>query len=123
MLRQLAPQDIEKRWKPIGNAVARCLPPQEVLPKQALANVRAGLLSGKLQCWMVAGDNKQVNAVVVTGVYTDAVTGIKALLVYTLFVARKLSTELWKETVDGLNKFAKSLGCVGVVSIRPLGGA
>lgn len=123
MLVRLLPDDIERRWPVIREAILSDAPPhvRDIVEanENAISSLLFALLDGTLHCWiLVEYEDKEakIKAVVTTTITMDAPSGIKNLLIYSVTAYKELSKEQVMDSYNSLKEFARSLKCSKVLS-------
>ena len=114
MLLRLEVDQVNRYWVIIEKAILESLPPVAKEDENLLPNILKNLLSGDMQCWVVA-KNRTIYAMLVTTPQFE-IGGTKNLLVYTLYGFDNLNMEIWEEGFLSLKKYAKSIGCKSIVA-------
>ena len=84
-----------------------------------MGRVLGALLSGRAQCWASYIRNKEnikFEAIVVTRIIYDDISGTKNLLIYCLYGFREINKDSWMRGLLSLLKFAKGKGCLQVIA-------
>lgn len=81
---------------------------------EIMNNVLSNILNGELQCWVLYRGEETVG-VGTFEVLFDVPTGIKSLLIYSLYTYVPFSYDLWSLLLVRLRKHAKELGCRRIV--------
>ena len=119
MITRLLPEQISHFWDVIKYAVEQSLPPTVGEHPDKMNRILAAALSGKIDVWASYTKNESGNkleAIVLTKILYDDVSGTKNLLIYCLYGYSKISTESWKDGLATFAKFAKSRGCSQIVA-------
>lgn len=119
MLINLLPEQVAKMWDVIRFALEESLPPFVVKQPQTLNNILTAALCDKMQVWFGVSEEEGkriLDAIVVTTIFEDAVSGTSNLLIYTLYAFRQMTPQLWVEYFDVAQKYAKSRDCLGIVA-------
>lgn len=112
MINKLLPEQIASMWDVLSYGIEQSLPPIAEGAPDRLNRLLAALLGGKMQCWVTsrrAGETVQLEAVITTQVVEDEGSGVRSLLVYSLYGFRPLTT--WREGVEALSAWAHARGC------------
>lgn len=110
MMIQLQPDKIVEVWPGIKEGIAqvgRLLSNRE----EYLPNVLASLLAGKYQLWVVMNEERNIQALLITCLAEDALTGEKLLSVDVGFGYRKSSDKFILEHWETLREYAAAHDC------------
>jgi len=110
----MLPDQVSNFWDIIKYAIEQSVPPIEGDSPDKMNNVLAELLSFKKQCWasyIVEGDKRIFEGIVITQVIDDTTAGTRSLLIYCLYGYREVAKESWIKGAKALAKYAKSKGC------------
>jgi hypothetical protein len=110
MLIRLTPEQIADKWDVIKNSIQQPGTVDKGEPSYILKN----LYAGTLHCWILYSDNA-VKAVATTAFTTD-MSGIKELLIYTLYICNVITQDEWKDAAALLGKWAKDNSCKNITS-------
>ena len=119
MLVKFTATQIGKAWDTIKFTLEQALPPFTFGDPERYNNIYQELLTDKMQCWV--GQLPQANAppvvygIVTTTVSEDACSGVKNLLIYSLYGFQQIPQELWLASYETLRKYALSKGCHRIV--------
>lgn len=117
MLVKLLSEQITSYWNVIKYAVEESVPPIANENYNKMNKILEALLNGSMDCWVsVSDEDKRVEAVVVTAISEDYCSGIRNLLIYSLFGYSEISDKSWAEGFETLSKWAKKLGCVRMIA-------
>ena len=119
MITRLLPEQISHFWDVIKYAVEQSLPPTVGEHPDKMNRILAAALSGKIDVWASYTKDESGNkleAIVLTKILYDDVSGTKNLLIYCLYGYSKISTESWKDGLVTFAKFAKSRGCSQIIA-------
>ena len=114
MLVKLLPEQISEYWDIIKYAVENSLPPIANEAYDKMNRILEALLCDSMQCWVLYSeieDKRKLEAVVVTTLSTDLSSGVRSLMVYSLYGFSDLSDEAWKSGYETLARWGKGLGC------------
>ncbi len=99
-LNRLGGEQAAKFWPILSRGFARSLPPGVEFSEMLLNNMLLGILHKQYDCWIIKGERdgkpKQLGGVITT-VRVEPLTGVRSLLIYSLYVKQMLSDEEWKE--------------------------
>jgi len=111
MLVKLTPEQIAREWEAIKTAVVNSLPPIAAGAEDRTSNILNSLLIGQLHCWVGTNDANRIIAIIITSVVSDSASGIKSLLIYSMYSFANLTDRDWAEGFVTFKHFAKSIGC------------
>lgn len=123
MLTQLLPDQISRLWDIIKYAIEQSVPPVEGDSPDKMNNILAELLSYKKQCWasyVVDGDERTFEGIIVTQVMDDSTGGTRSLLMYCAYGYSKVAKESWVKGIGTLSKYAESKGCSRILAYTDL---
>ena len=119
MLTQLTPEQIAGHWSEIKTHLETALVPFVDITPTTINNIFESFLAGRAQLWIMWQlDNEAVKVYGMgsTFVQTDAVSGTKNLLIYTISGYTFIPQELWKDAFDKIMEFAKVNNCAKLVA-------
>lgn len=123
MLTKLLPDQISKFWDIIRYAIEQSLPPTAGEGPGKMKKILTSLLSGKSQCWasyIVDGDNRTFEGIVVTRIFYDDVSDTRSLLIYCLYGYEGASQSSWTNGLKTLVKYSKSKNCERIIAYTDL---
>jgi len=116
MLVRLLPEQVPKLWDAVKYASSRA----NAFGKDELPyyfnTLLLALWNGKAQCFVRVDDDRVLNAVMITRIIADVVTGRKALLIESLYSFKSVPNEEWESDAEVMRKFAKNEGCLSVTT-------
>ena len=119
MLVLLLPSQISDKWNAIKYAISEAIPPTASESPEVMNNILMSLLNGSSQCWASYQDNgtvKSVDAILVTTIIEDFVSGTKTLQIYSLYGTKPIDDVSWIEGLATLKKYAKANNCIKVTA-------
>lgn len=118
MLTRLLPEQISKLWPIIKYAIEQSVPPISGEHPEKMNRILSSALCGKIDVWAsyVKGEVNKFEAIVVTEVLYDDASGIKNLLLYSVYGYEKVSKSSWIDGLMTLAKYGKSLRCTNLVA-------
>lgn len=119
MLTLLLPDQVSKFWDVISYAIEQSLPPIADESPDKMNKILSSLLCGKAQCWasyVVEGETRRFEGIVVTRIVHDDVSGIKNLLIYCLYGYDIVNRSSWISGFKSLVKYATSKGCNRIIA-------
>ena len=135
MLVMLLPDQISSKWNIIKRGIEVSVPPTITSSPKVMNNILMGLLEGSAQCWVeyeVVKEKSIVYGFLITTVMEDFLSGVRNLLIYSLYGARPIDDDIWVRGLITLRKYAKANNCEKVIAysnierieeiVRSLGG-
>jgi hypothetical protein len=117
LLQRLLPEDVARLWELIRAPLEASLPPTAARTVGTMTKVLEGLSSGRLLCWLeLKEDERKVSGLVTTAVVADEFSGTKNLLIYTLWSDGTNRSAVWREDIEILKKYARSIGCAKIIA-------
>lgn len=119
MLTKMLPDQISKFWPIIKYAVEESLPPMVGENPDKMNRILSSMISGKLEVWASYRYEEEIikfEAILVTQLLFDEASGIKNLLLYCVYGYTVITDSSWLEGFKAISKYAKSLGCSGIVA-------
>lgn len=110
------PDQIEKDWQAIYEAIKESFPPlaDATLPEHE-NNLFTSLMSGVLECWVLyEGEDPWIIGTL--QVTREVVTGTKNLLVYSILAYKPIPLQVWYSLFVKFRQRCKELGCSKVVA-------
>lgn len=124
MLVRLLPDDIEKRWPNLKDAILASLPSYvNNEDEDSINRLLFALLDGTLQCWiLVEYENKEskIRAVLTTTITVDDLSGTRNLLIYSLTSFEQLTQDILMDGYSSLREFAKSNKCFKITAFTDI---
>lgn len=112
---KLLPEQITKQWDSIRYGIINAIAPIVDPTPDKIQEVLCQLLTQEMQCWCVfEGDD--IYGHIVTSISIDVNTNFRTLIVYSLFLFRKASPEMWEEGWEAIEKFAVSNECARIAA-------
>lgn len=115
MLVQLLPDQIARMWDAIKFSLEETLPPTVVVGPNTFNNILTAALCDKMQVWFGVSKEEdgrnRLDAIIVTTMSVEEVSGTKSLLIYSAYAYETLSLGTWKEYLTVGQKFAKARNC------------
>jgi len=115
---KLLPEQVANAWELIKTAAEESLPPTSGAHPDRTNRLLSMCLSGKVTVWFSYSkdeEDKKFEGLVLTNVIYDEPSGTKQLLIYVLW-GNLISKDAWKLGIDGLIKYAKSIGCSEIIA-------
>ena len=111
----LSPEQIAENWEEVKVAIEAALPPMTYANVDVLSNILKGILRKDVQCWgiYVKGDLK---ALATTTITVDLLSGVKNLLIYSIYGYEAIGIQTWLISLEQLRKYARSKGCHRLVA-------
>jgi len=111
---RMTPTDIANLWDIYAPGIEKGLDLFIALPVHTVMNnLLQAALAGGLTMWALGaddGEKKEVQAVILTGVSDNYITGLRSMWIYGLSAAR-YEQEVWTQGLELLKGVAKSAGC------------
>lgn len=110
----LMPEQISNRWDAIRYAIERAVPPTVITSPEVMNNLLMSLLDGAAQCWISCKnqEDQSVDAILVTTVTEDFLSGTRTLMLYSLFGINPLDDVAYLEGFETLKKYARINRCI-----------
>ncbi len=118
ILSQLLPDQIANSWDVTKRAIEASTPPTTTWTPNMLNKILTSLLCGRAQCWFgytVKGDNRKLEAVLVTSILYDDISDTRNLLIYSLF-SYGIDRGSWIGIFRTLVKYAAAKNCKRIVA-------
>lgn len=74
------------------------------------------LLAGKYQCFVRYDEQRVVQAIAITSVLVDSVSGTKTLHINCLYSFNKVSDQTWNDDMEVLKAYALKQGCTSITA-------
>jgi len=117
MLVKLLSDQIANYWNVIRYAIEQALPPIANEEYNKMNRILESLLNGSMDCWVsVDEENKKIEGVMVTTFSEDYCSGVRNLLVYSVFGYNEISNKSWSEGFETISKWAKHNGCYRIIA-------
>lgn len=116
MLLRVLPEQVSREWDVIWPGIQASLPYD--IPPAGQTKALESFMSGAMQCWFLVKE-KDVCALGVTTIFIDP-CGRRSLFIYTLLGYKPLQAEDWGDALTSLKKWAKSKGCVEILTHTPM---
>lgn len=119
MIIQLQPEQVTEFWpgiKEMLHEVERV----NLASKEQLNQALKSILSGEYQCWVSftgQREQRELHALCLTCIVSDALTGQSRLVVDSVYGYRVVSSELVREFVEIMRKFATASKCAYIVTM------
>lgn len=117
MIIQLLPQQLVKLWTSIRFAIAQTFVPRTLCTNEVLRHILARLLSGRMQCWAILGEDKSFLGFLITRIAVDEFTGERVLQMDHIYGFAPLSDDVWQKGFEILSKFALKNKCTCFVAL------
>ena len=108
---KLLPNQIPAYWEPIKYALVQSSVVSKKETTLFLNKTLHMLLSSKAQCFVVLDRERSINAISLTRIVLDELTGIKSLFIYCLYSFSAHSLDEWENNFSQVHKFAAEQGC------------
>ena len=119
MLSKLLPNQVAAYWDSIKHGVEQSCPADVVLTPTGLNSYLIALMSGNLQAWLLTEPTpEKVNYFgnLITKIQTDEITGVKTLLLVSLYLYESAPVELWQDAYAKLELYGKANDCKKIVA-------
>jgi len=121
MLTRLLPEQVSRLWPIIKYAIAQSVPPISGEHPDKLNRILSSALCGKIDVWAsyIKGEVNKFEGIAVTEVVYDDVTGIKNLMIYSIYSyidEEKVKGSSYVSGLVSFAKYAKSLKCSNVIA-------
>lgn len=111
MIVKLLPEQISELWDSIRYGIINSIAPIVEPTPDNIQDVFCQLLKQDMQCWCVYDENKDIYGYIITSITVDTNTQFRTLIIYSLFLYRKASVEIWDEGIKAIEKFAQANKC------------
>ena len=118
MIIRLSPDQVTVHWDVIKFGIQESVPPITYGSQNTLNNMLKSLLTGEMQCWVLMNGAQKIQGVATTTITKDSCSGVKNLMIYSVYGLVFIDDETWAENLKGLRKFAKANGCHRIISFR-----
>jgi len=120
-LEPLSSEQVNVIWPQLEPAIKASLPPTEVSDDPgAMNNVLAAVMKGELQVWIATKRGEgtcYVYGGVVTKMTSPAISAVKSLWIYSLFINELPPAPLVGTIIETLREFARQNGCKTIFAI------
>lgn len=117
MVIRLLPDQIEKVWEAIKYAYIKAgyhIKKEEI--PQYLYKLLVNLLSNRAQCFIALSENRELEAILITKITEDNISGERTLFTDALYSFKKSTESEWMERLELLKEFARKSGCTAITS-------
>ena len=111
----IQPSQVPKVWDYVKLAIEASKDVEGESLSRYLNNLLMNLLSNKAQCFVRLSSERSVEAVLITRIVADNITGDKALMVVTLFIMTGADDEKWEEQFKLVKDFASKTHCKRII--------
>lgn len=116
---RLSGEQASRYWPVLSQGFSRALPPGTVATRGVLNNMLIGILRRNYDCWVVKvrrdGKWRQV-AGAITSIRVEPMSGLRSMLIYSLFSQSPLEDEEWEQAFSLLAKVARKGNCAKVTA-------
>ena len=116
MIIKLSPDQVTEHWDVIKFGIQESVPPITYGSQNTLNNMLKSLLTGEMQCWVMMNGTQKIQGVATTTITKDGCSGVKNLMIYSVYGLTFIDDETWAENLKGLRKFAKANSCHRIIS-------
>jgi hypothetical protein len=107
---------VNEQWEIVKEAIAASLPPTAPYTnEETISNLLTSILRGSLECWALYNGQDAV-AIATFQVVLDGPTGIKSLMIYSLYSYISISYELWNVLLQRIKRHAREQGCSRIIA-------
>ena len=117
MIHKIIPSQIPQFWDTIKFAVLNADNIAEKDRELYLNNLLAFLLCDKAQCFVRSNEVRELQALMITRIVKDEITGLKSLFIGSLYSFRVVPESQWIADIDVIRKFAQSNGCKKIIAV------
>ena len=120
MLVRLEYNQILENWSDICDSIKASGPPLSDLDDGQLDEILHRMSTDNMQCWVLCTMEEDLSttvyAIATTTIWRELAGSNVNLLIYSLYGYRPVTNELWKDGLDTLRRFARSMGCKEIVA-------
>lgn len=116
MLLKVLPEQVSKDWDTIWPAIQASMPYE--IPPEGVTKALESFMSDAMQCWFLVKEG-DIYAIGTTTIFLDP-CGRRSLFIYTILGYKPLQMEDWSDAFESLKKWAKSKGCVEILTHTPM---
>ena len=122
LLTKLLPNQVVANWDYIKKTLSVTLPPYVEATEEVLSNLLNASLAEELQIWMLhesdfENDTSKIIAIATTTITYDKLSGIRTLLIYSLFGNPESNGKAdWYQGLNGIKKYAKAKKCSSITA-------
>jgi hypothetical protein len=117
MIHKIVPSQIPQFWDTIKFAALNADNIAEKDRELYLNNLLAFLLCDKAQCFVRSNEVRELQALFITRIIKDEITGEKALYISSLYSFRSVPDLQWESDIRTVEKFAQANNCKKVVAV------
>lgn len=122
MILQATAEQITQHWDELAPAIEAALPPFAYGAQDRMNNILRALLAGDMQCWTAwavrEGETTPLLVAIMTTAFDfDRCSGVRNLLIYSLYSVAGIGDQVYADGIETLKKFAKTKGCHRVVAL------
>jgi len=117
MIHKIIPSQIPQFWDTIKFAVLNADNIAEKDRELYLNNLLAFLLCDKAQCFVRSNEVRELQALFITRIVKDEITGEKSLYISSLYSFRIVPDSQWKDDVRVVERFAQSNKCKKIIAV------
>jgi hypothetical protein len=111
MIIRILPNQVPRLWEAIKFAAVKANRIEEKDLPFYLNKLLADLLNDKAQCFVRIGEDRQLQAIIITKIIVDMLSGSKGLSINCLYSFESVPNEVWITTMKSLFEFAKASEC------------
>lgn len=116
MIVKLLPKQIIELWDSIRYGIINAVAPIIDPTPDNIFDILSRLLTQDMQCWCVFDEEKNIYGYVVTSISIDMNTKYRTLMVYSLFLYKKASTDMWDKSIKTIEDFARVNKCKRIIA-------
>lgn len=113
---KLMPEQISQLWDSIRYGIIKSIAPLTDPTPDNMQDILCQLLKQDMQCWCVYDDEKNIYGYIVTSISVDINTNFRTLIIYSVFLYKKASVEMWGEGFEAIEKYAKANKCTRIAA-------
>lgn len=114
VLKRLTPNEISDMWGALSPIIEGTLPPIASRTIDRTTRILEMLLKGMMCAWVLLDDGG-LYSVITGGVTGDPYSGSRNFLVYSVFVGKRPSKDMWNDAFQAIRIYARHQGCCRVV--------
>ena len=116
MIIRLSPDQVTEHWDVIKFGIQESVPPITYGSQNTLNNMLKSLLTGEMQCWVLMNGAQKIQGVATTTITKDSCSGVKNLMIYSVYGLVFIDDETWTRNLQDLRKFARANNCHRIIS-------
>ncbi len=112
---QLTPDQISEIWQNIKVGFETGLPPVLKGGEARMLRILTNAMDNKVQVWQITSAGEP-QVYLLTYINVDFITGVRNLLIYSMFSMGGTPNLVWDEGFFVISKFAKANGCLSIMA-------